>query len=128
MVFHLYEPWKLAFADLALKFGKIIMLSASDDVLFDFDSDPLSKTGVVHCSTGSIAFARIKKKIIALIRLIKANLAGVFSLGGNRLTFKHIFIEVRAGSRHWLRDFLATVKIFSDKVFNSAELDCHPGD
>ncbi len=60
LVFHLNEARKFAFADFALKFSKIIVLSAPYDVLFDFDPDPLREARVVHRSTGSIAFARVK--------------------------------------------------------------------
>ena len=80
--FHFNETWQLAFADFTLKLGEVVMLSASDYFLFDFDSDPFCETGVVDCSARAVAFAGVEKEVIIDFCFIKAYFAWVFGLSG----------------------------------------------
>ena len=50
--------WKFGFADLTFKLFEIIMNCSANDVLFDFDLDPVEETFQMDCSAGTSAFAR----------------------------------------------------------------------
>ena len=45
------DHWELGFADLALEFLKVVVLGATDDLFFDLEVNPLSKTLQVDCTT-----------------------------------------------------------------------------
>jgi len=68
--FHLNEARKFSFADLALKFGEVVMLGASNNLLLDLDSDPLSQTIIVNGSAAAVAETRVEEEITVLFSLI----------------------------------------------------------
>lgn len=76
--FHLNKARKLALTDLAFEFGEVVVLCAPNDLLFDFNPDPLCKTVVMHSPARAIAFAGIEQEVIVLVDLVETYFAGIF--------------------------------------------------
>jgi hypothetical protein len=125
---HLDEPRKLTLADLALKFGEVVVLGASHYFLFDLYSDPLSQTGVVDCAAGAVALAGVEEEIVVELCLVQADFAGIFALGGEGLALEDVVVEVGAGAGHGFDGLLAAVEVLGDEVFDASEFDGHAGD
>lgn len=88
---------ELTSADLALKFGEVVVQGAANHFLLDLDADPLGKAFKVHRPTGAVALAGIEQEISLLVVLLEAYLAGVSFLVGVIVELEDVFVEESLG-------------------------------
>jgi len=95
---HLDVARQLAFADFALEFSKVVVLSAPDNLLLHLHPNPLCQAAVVHSPTGAMALAGVEEEVIVGFKVIQANFASIFVLSGQRLALEDVIVEVRTSS------------------------------
>lgn len=107
---------EFSFADFTLKFLKIVMLGAADDLFFDFEVYPLGEAFQMDSTAWSHTDAGIEEEILIVFGLFQANFAlGLFFIG--RFTFLEglfsggvVFHDVSAG-------------VYPSSVFAAGETD-----
>jgi hypothetical protein len=76
--FSLHQEGQFAFADFALEFLEVVVQGAPDDVLSDFEVDPLQQALEVDGAAGACALAGVEEEVVCFLLLFQAYLAGRF--------------------------------------------------
>lgn len=129
------DHWKLSFADLAFELFEVVVLSATDDLFFDLEMDPLGEAFEMDGATGAGADARVEKEVLRVFGLFETDFALGFFLilwrftiyqcfFGSGIILHNIATGVDPGSVFGAGSHgFAIDTSFADKELDSAELN-----